>query len=75
MNTRSIKHFLLAGAVSCGMAAGLTACSDWDDHYDGIANSGTNGATLWQQLKDNPQLSDFCELLESTKVYRMKKKE
>ena len=74
MNTRSIKHFLLAGMVSCGIAAGLTACSDWDDHYDGIANSGTSGATIWQQLKDNPQLSDFCELLESTKVYRMHKK-
>ena len=74
MNTRSIKHFLLAGVVSCGIATGLTACSDWDDHYDGIANSGTSGATIWQQLKDNPQLSDFCEVLEQTKVYRMHKK-
>ena len=74
MNTRSIKHFLLAGVVSCGIATGLTACSDWDDHYDGIANSGTSGATIWQQLKDNPQLSDVCEVLEQTKVYRMHKK-
>ena len=60
MNTRNIKYFLLAGVVSCGMAAGLTACSDWNDHYESAANGGAAGGTLWEQLKANPQLSDFC---------------
>lgn len=73
MNTKSIKQFLLASLVSCGIAAGLTACSDWDDHYDGI-NNASDGATLWEQMKANPQLSDFCDVLEQTKVYRMHKK-
>lgn len=51
----------------------LTSCTDWDDHYEGTETS-TTGGTLWQQLKANPQLSDFCEVLEQTKVYRMHKK-
>ena len=74
MNIKSIKQILLAGMVSCGMAAGLTACSDWNDHYEGAAGDGAANGTLWQQLKANPQLSDFCEVLEQTKVYRMHKK-
>ena len=74
MNTKNIKQFLLAGMVSCGMAAGLTACSDWNDHYEDTANGGAAGGTLWEQLQANPQLSDFCDVLEQTKVYRMHKK-
>ena len=74
MNIKSIKQILLTGMVSCGMAAGLTACSDWNDHYEGAAGDGAANGTLWQQLKANPQLSDFCEVLEQTKVYRMHKK-
>ena len=74
MNTKSIKQFLIAGMVSCCITAGLTACSDWNDHYEGSADAATNGATLWEQMKANPQLSDFCNVLEQTKVYRMHKK-
>lgn len=60
--------------VSCGMAAGLTACSDWNDHYESAADGGAASGTLWEQMKANPQLSDFCDVLEQTKVYRMHKK-
>ena len=74
MNNKSIKQILLTGIVSCGIAASLTACSDWNDHYEGTADAGSAGGTLWQQMKANPQLSDFCEVLEQTKVYRMHKK-
>lgn len=74
MNIKSIKQILLAGMVSCGMAAGLTACSEWNDHYEGATDAGTAGGTLWEQMKANPQLSDFCDVLEQTKVYRMHKK-
>lgn len=75
MNNNSIKHFLRAGAVCCGMAAALVACSDWNDHYDG-ADLGANGSdlTLWQTMKQQPQLSDFCEVLQQTKVFRQHKK-
>lgn len=73
MNTKSIKQFLLAGCVCCCATTVLTACSDWNDHYEGAADAA-EGATLWEQLKANPQLSDFCDVLEQTKVYRMHKK-
>ena len=73
MITKNIKQFLIAGCVYCCSTAVLTACSDWNDHYEGTADA-TEGATLWQQMKANPQLSDFCDVLEQTKVYRMHKK-
>ena len=73
MNTNKIKQFLIAGCVCCCVTATLTSCSDWNDHYEGAAD-GAEGATLWEQLKANPQLSDFCNVLEQTKVYRMHKK-
>ena len=74
MKTKNIKYFLLAGMVSCGMAAGFTACSDWNDHYEDVAAGGAASGTLWEQMNANPQLSDFCNVLEQTKVYRMHKK-
>ena len=58
-----------------GVWAGATSCSDWDDHYDGTTGGSNNSSgTLWEQLKGNDQLTDFCEVLEQTKVFRMHKK-
>ncbi len=60
-----------------GLFAGLflmTGCADWDDHYENATPTGTAGMTLWEQLNQNAELSDFCEVLEQTKVYRMHKK-
>jgi hypothetical protein len=61
--------------IACAICAlcGLFSCSDWDDHYEGTDVAGSN-QTLWQQMKANPQLSDFCQVLEQTKVFRMHKK-
>jgi len=73
MITKKIKQFLLASGVYCCTTVAFTACSDWNDHYEGAADAA-EGATLWEQLKANPQLSDFCDVLEQTKVYRMHKK-
>lgn len=74
---KRIRPFLVGLAtilvpLSFGAAGLLTSCSEWDDHYEGIADAG--GGTLWEQMKGNAQLSDFCEVLEQTKVYRMHKK-
>ena len=52
----------------------LASCSDWNDHYEGTADAASEGATIWQQMKATPELSDFCDVLEQTKVYRMHKK-
>lgn len=52
----------------------FSACSEWDDHYENSLPSGEAGAPLWDQLKSNANLSDFCEVLENTNLYRMHKK-
>lgn len=74
MITKSIKYFLMAGTVCCGLSAAMVSCSDWDDHYEAGTATGGSNLTLWQQMKQNPQLSDFCQVLESTKIVRMHRK-
>ena len=52
----------------CLLVIGLAACSDtWDDHYDGQATAeyGISDNTLWQAIKDNPQLSNFASVVEA----------
>lgn len=73
MMTKNIKNIALLLAVGCGFASALTACSDWDDHYEPAIEGGGN-ATLWQQLHANTQLSDFCEVLDKTRIFRMHRK-
>ena len=63
------KHIISAICAICC----LCGCSDWDDHYEDTSSVGST-ETLWQELKANPQLSDFCQVLEQTKVFRMHKK-
>lgn len=77
MIPKNIKNILLTGLVGCAMGAALTACSDWDDHYGEAADAEGNsvgGATLWQLIKADPQLSDFSKVLEQTKMTRQRKK-
>lgn len=52
----------------------LTSCTDWSDHYDDAAAAAGSGATLWQTMQQRPELSDFCEVLGSTEVFRMHRK-
>ena len=73
MKTISIKHFLVVSALCCGMATAFTACAEWDDHYEGTISAGSD-QTLWQQLQADKDLTDFCKVLEQTKVFRMHKK-
>lgn len=70
MMTMNIYKNTCACLVFCGIAAVLTACTDWEDHYEPALEGGGN-TTLWQQLKANPQLSDFCEVLQKTRKFRM----
>lgn len=68
MMTKKIYYSLFAGLFL------MSGCTDWDDHYvDGVP-SGEEGMSIWEKLKSDDRLSDFCEVLEQTKVYRMHKK-
>ncbi len=56
-------------------ASCLTACSDWDDHFNNTGSGAAgNNQTLWQQIKGNPELSDFAQVLEETEIFRLHKK-
>ena len=74
MITKNIKYLLSSCLAGFALCVGTIACSDWSDHYEDISDAGIAGGTLWEQMKANAQLSDFCEVLEQTKVYRMHKK-
>ena len=51
----------------------VSSCSDsWDDHYDQTMSNGTE--TIYQLVKENPQLSDFLSLLEVTHIYNNSKR-
>lgn len=67
------KHILYA--IPLFASCLIASCSDWDDHFNSAGNgeAGSN-VTLWQMIKENPQLSDFAEVLEETKVFRQHKK-
>jgi len=64
--------FLTVFPLGCVVAA-LLSCSDWNDHYEGTEAAYGN-TTLWQLMKGEARLSDFCQVLEQTKVFRMHKK-
>ena len=46
-------------------ALGFQSCTDWDDHYDVTTDgSGASDQTLWEQISNNPKLSNFAALME-----------
>ncbi|MBR2360911.1 MAG: hypothetical protein IKA75_10955 [Bacteroidaceae bacterium] len=66
------KHILYAIPL---FASCLVACSDWDDHFSNADNGGAgSNKSLWQMIDENPQLTDFAEVLQETKVFRQHKK-
>ena len=72
-----LKNYLLGIGACCVTAASLpalTACSEWDDHYDNLAVSTSTDLTLWQTMKQQPELSDFCDVLNQTMLLRQHKK-
>lgn len=74
MITKNIKHFFVAGSVCCGLTAALTACSEWDDHFENSIAEATTTPTLWQSIQQRPELSDFRDVLTNTMVFRHHKK-
>lgn len=65
---KTIFRYLPAALIA------LTGCTDWTDHYEDMAAAGGSGTTLWQTMQERSELSDFCEVLSRTEVYRMHKK-
>lgn len=74
MITKSIKQFLIAGSLCCGVATAFTSCSDWDDHFEDPVSASNAMPTLWQTMEQRPELSDFREVLSQTKIFKQHKK-
>ena len=70
------RHLVGLSFIICHLSfsVALTGCAEWNDHYEGDGDTAGSNQTLWQQMQANPQLSDFCEVLKETKVFRMHKK-
>lgn len=66
------KKYPLKALAALTATLALAACAEWDDHYD-AATAGSD-LTLWQTMKQQPQLSDFCDVMEQTKVFRQHRK-
>ena len=67
MNSRIITKYLITCLLCSGTAAAITACSDWTDHYD--ANTQllyTQQQTLWQNIQQDNNLTEFASLLKKT---------
>ena len=65
----NIKHLGWKGMACSAIiaAATLTACSDWDDHFD--TNSSvldSQRSTLWQQIDKADNLTQFASLFKKT---------
>ena len=71
---RSLKMTmkLLGAAFFILHSSFFISCSDWDDHYEGTSTGSS--LTLWEHLQQHSELSDFCRVLENTKVFRMHRK-
>lgn len=62
----NIKYILLAPAIGLTLAA----CQDnWNDHYDQQSDSKYATKSLYEALKEQPNLSDFCKVLDATRMF------
>ena len=56
--------------VSAVLTAGLSSCQDdWDDHYNKTADSAYGNVSLYEIMSEQPELSDFCQVLDATKTF------
>lgn len=61
------------GAAMVGLAlVAIPSCTDkWDEHYEPASNDGTNATkTLWEQICETPELSNFRTIAEKASYYR-----
>ena len=63
MITKKIKNSLVACLVGCGCVAAVS-CTEFDDYNKEVADATASAnQTLWENIQQNPQLSDFASLV------------
>lgn len=66
MITIKINKYLVGCLVGCAVCA-VTGCSDYDDYNDVPVDAQLSGnMTLWENILQNTQLSDFAGLVKRT---------
>ncbi len=60
----SYKNWFKGGLLSIATIVGVTACSD--DHFDIVVSGEAEGKTLWQNIQENENLTDFARVLSAT---------
>ena len=60
----SYKNWFKGSLLFAITAMGVASCAD--DHYDVVSVGETEGKTLWQNIQENEQLSDFASVLSAT---------
>ena len=60
------------GAIVLGtVLVAVPGCTDtWDDHYNVDGQVSGTTATLWDQIKDNPNYSRFADIVKHAKYYK-----
>lgn len=66
MITININKYLIGSLVGCAICA-ATSCSDFNDYNETpVDNLMSGNQTLWENISQNSQLSDFAALLQRT---------
>ena len=70
MANNRINRYIGAIVLSTVLVA-VPGCTDtWDDHYDSDGVVSGTTATLWDQIKDNPNYSRFADIARHAKYYK-----
>jgi uncharacterized surface protein with fasciclin (FAS1) repeats len=60
MKTMNFKNIIYVTCAVCG----LSACADWDDHYDADSSVlSSQQQSLWHSIEQDAELSQFASLL------------
>ncbi len=69
MITINIKNNLATGLFCCAICVATTSCSEFDDYNSVVADTTPSANyTLWENISQNPQLSDFASLVRRTGI-------
>ena len=67
MINKHINKILRVCLVGCGFATALSSCSDFSDYNETPTDQQTTGnLSLWENISQNPQLSEFASLVRRT---------
>ncbi len=61
-------NIVTGSLLGAAMLLGAAACTD--DHYDIKTDGAGAGNTIWQNVQQNPELTEVADILQKIKVYR-----